>query len=729
MGKIHVNNKMVLLSTLALGMIWFNSTGVKADSVETSEGADDQIQQPTQNNATKSTPSVQANQNEETVTGDVEKTAPNNTDDTSGNLENTGNKETASNTGNTSTTTDPSNQVSYTINYVDSNGNVLQSNSGTAAGGSSVTVPTAVIAGYKQNVSSQYQLKTIATDADKNQTISVSMDKLDPAQLEMKTLESDSDIDKRMFWTNIDVNDSNYQNEVKDWLSILQKGRKIDFAASYYEDVPFNRLSYLEGMENASPTDLVLKILENEGCTDLFNENLSGKEIFFLLQYLPIDEPYVVDYVAVGGPQDGKVIYVDNGENDPGGVLPTTPLHRNIPVAHAVAGYPSVNDAKDMIDENDISFDEAKGILTFKVYAIPDFNLTINEYDKTKKLVKTVKWDIPVNSKFATQPDSTSDPLFPNGTEAKDTISSVLTDSFYKDLIMDKNLIVDDSTVDEKDASGDSDDIPIPVSYVMPLYARFGLDTSNTNMGYLTKYIMNCLMPNGTFGDGRSGQELTINAYLDYVSENNNSNPTVPVNPGNVVNKTDNIATTTKEVSLYDNKGNLITNRSLGINTTWQSNQELTYNGVKYYQVAPGEYAKASDVYLYKDTDTNLVRIFNDGDGSLIDYLGNHARTLDSETDWKTDRIALINGEEYYRVSTNEFIKVDKVQPYIDDFENLNTTDPAELYDEHGNDLAIKLPKNRSYKTDRIVRINGKKYYRVSTNEFVKVSDIKKMAK
>ncbi|MFC6322557.1 SLAP domain-containing protein [Companilactobacillus baiquanensis] len=184
------------------------------------------------------------------------------------------------------------------------------------------------------------------------------------------------------------------------------------------------------------------------------------------------------------------------------------------------------------------------------------------------------------------------------------------------------------------------------------------------------------------------------------------------------------MATTTKKVNLYDDQGNLITNRGLDINTTWHSDQEFTYNGQKYYRVAPNEYVKASDVYLYKNTDTSLVSIFNDGDGSLVDYLGNEARTLSPATDWKTDRIALINGNEYYRLSTNEFIEINKVQPYMDDFENLNTINKTNVYDEHGNELDVKLPKSRSYKTDRIVNINGANYYRVSTNAFVKADEI-----
>lgn len=639
----------------------------------------------------------------------------------------TGNADTTPTTNTTTPANDPTNdnQVNYTINYVDStSSNVLKSTTGTADGGSSITIPTATIAGYQQNASSQYQLASVTTDADKKQDISVPMTKLTGATLFVKENESDGNSINRIPVGSLEVNDSNYKNDVQTELSTMQKGRKVDFSNSSYGYSYLNTLDYLKGMENSSPADIVIKVLENEGSSDVLNESLSGKDLDFGFQYLPIDENYEVHYVAVGGPQDGKVIYIDKGQRD-NGVLPSTPHHRGIPASDAVPGYKVAG--VNSIDENDISFDEESGVLTFKVPVEPGILITINEYDKNKKLVKTVNWDILSNDKIAIQPDSVSDPLFPSGKIRYADVSGVLNDSFYKDLIMDKNLIIDDSSFD--DIHGDSPEVSDSAAQVMGLYNQlYGLDTTNHNMGYITKFIMNALFPNGSVGENWSGNVITINAYLDFVDQSTSTS--IPVAPSDVVSKVNNIATTTKKVNLYDNKGNLITNRALDINTSWQSDQEFTYNGQKYYRVSPDEYVKAGDVYLYKDTDTSLVRIFSDGNGSIVDYLGSEvSRKLDPATDWKTDRIALINGNEYYRVSTNEFIKVDTVQPYEDDFENLVTPNLTNTYDEHGKELTLKLPNNTGYKTDRIVTINDIKYYRVSTDTFVKVDDIQKTTK
>ncbi|MFD1418342.1 BspA family leucine-rich repeat surface protein [Companilactobacillus keshanensis] len=131
-------------------------------------------------------------------------------------------------------------------------------------------------------------------------------------------------------------------------------------------------------------------------------------------------------------------------------------------------------------------------------------------------------------------------------------------------------------------------------------------------------------------------------------------------NPSKTVLKDQNIATTTKTVSLYDENGKLVTNRGLDINTAWQSDAEYTLDGVLYYRVSDNEYAKASDVYVYVDY-PGIIRVSNGQKGDLVDYLGCKLdRKLGSLTDWKTDRIALINGGRYYRVSTDEFVDVDE---------------------------------------------------------------------
>ncbi|MFC6322556.1 hypothetical protein [Companilactobacillus baiquanensis] len=350
------------------------------------------------------------------------------------------------------------------------------------------------------------------------------------AMLTMKDIESDGNDNNRFPEEDLKVNDSNYKSEVKTWLSTMEQGRKIDFTKSTYGNSYLNKLDYLKGMEDSSASDIVVKILENEGSTDVLSENLSGKELDFGFQYLPIDENYEIHYIGVGGPKDSQVIYIDKGQNSPDGKLPSTPTHAGIP-KNTVPGYRSF-----YIDENDISFDETTGVLTYKVGALPDSYITVNEYDKNKKLVKTVKWDLAANETIPIQPDSTTDPLFPTGKIRYTDVEGVLSDSFYQDLIKDKNLILDGSTFSEVHSDGSP--VQNSAAQAIGLYSQmYDLKTDNLNMGYITSFIMNTLIINGNVGEIMSwngktitshGTSLTINAVLDYVDESGNTTPTVP---------------------------------------------------------------------------------------------------------------------------------------------------------------------------------------------------------
>lgn len=376
MGNNRGNRKRwILFSTLSLagGLILTTNSGnnVKADTVSNPTSDSETVAEQDSANKT-ATPTATPSQNESTQVSDQ--------------------------------TTD--NQVSYAINYVDSTSNeTLQSSTGTADGGSTITIPSVAIPGYKQNASSQYQLAPVTTDADKNQSVSVPMAEAPDVTFSVRERESDDDMYNQHPAEDLKVNDSNYKNEVKTWLSTLQKGRKIDFDNSTYNDHTLSSLDYLNGMEDSTPSDIVLKILENEGSTDVLSESLSGQDLVFGFKYLPIDRDYKVQYVGVGGPKNGLVVYTDDGTEELSGKLPSTPMHRGI-APNTVPGYQST-----YFDENDISFDEASGILTYKVAALPDAHITVNEYDKNKKLVKTVNWVLPANSTYPTQPISDNDPV------------------------------------------------------------------------------------------------------------------------------------------------------------------------------------------------------------------------------------------------------------------------------------------------------------------------------
>lgn len=103
-------------------------------------------------------------------------------------------------------------------------------------------------------------------------------------------------------------------------------------------------------------------------------------------------------------------------------------------------------------------------------------------------------------------------------------------------------------------------------------------------------------------------------------------------------------------------------------------------------------------------------------------------RGLGINSDWASDKKMTLNGETYYGVSTNEFVKASDVFEY----ESLNTTigtsagTAKHLYTSDGKMVSNRaLASNTFWRTDKKTKINGKDAYRVSTNEWVFASDIK----
>lgn len=176
-------------------------------------------------------------------------------------------------------------------------------------------------------------------------------------------------------------------------------------------------------------------------------------------------------------------------------------------------------------------------------------------------------------------------------------------------------------------------------------------------------------------------------------------------------------------VHLYDYDGNIISDRLLGVNTDWKNDQEMVLNGQTYYRVSTDEWVKAYDVYVYVEHPSK-IRTYKESNVQLKNAHLDNARILMPSTDWKTDRYAIFDGQTYYRVSTNEFVPIDKVYEYQDSSNIIHSKRATPIFDERGNRLSQTLNPDMDYKTDKIVQINNEPYYRVSTNGFVKKSDI-----
>lgn len=143
-----------------------------------------------------------------------------------------------------------------------------------------------------------------------------------------------------------------------------------------------------------------------------------------------------------------------------------------------------------------------------------------------------------------------------------------------------------------------------------------------------------------------------------------------------------NDSVTSSVAQLYDPNGNVIIDRALPARTSWITGKKRNINGVDYYQVSTEEYVKASRVQYKVKTEksinvgvitgyinytnipsnvfrvnaggfTSLWRISNDGKSMIV----KPDRFVPYKSDWKTAKIAIVGGQTFYQVSTNEWIR------------------------------------------------------------------------
>lgn len=95
-------------------------------------------------------------------------------------------------------------------------------------------------------------------------------------------------------------------------------------------------------------------------------------------------------------------------------------------------------------------------------------------------------------------------------------------------------------------------------------------------------------------------------------------------------------------------------------------------------------------------------------------------RSLNTASDWFSDKEMTFAGETYYRVASNEWVKASNVYVYQNKNIVVQTNSNLQLVDSKGNAVTNRsLLADTAWYSDRIAYINGKTYYRVATNEFV----------
>lgn len=103
--------------------------------------------------------------------------------------------------------------------------------------------------------------------------------------------------------------------------------------------------------------------------------------------------------------------------------------------------------------------------------------------------------------------------------------------------------------------------------------------------------------------------------------------------------------------------------RALAKGTDWFSDEVTSVDGLEYYRVATNEWIRANDVYVYIPSN-RIVTIKNDRSARLKDAQDDLIgnRALGNGTSWKSDRVTKFDNKTYYRVATNEFASIDDIK-------------------------------------------------------------------
>lgn len=114
-------------------------------------------------------------------------------------------------------------------------------------------------------------------------------------------------------------------------------------------------------------------------------------------------------------------------------------------------------------------------------------------------------------------------------------------------------------------------------------------------------------------------------------------------------------------IKLYNADFQVEATRSLSAGSDWYSDQEVVHDGKTYYRVSKNEYVAAEDIYAYDNKNVTVI-IKADSNKPLVNSQGKISnRMLAKNTAWHSDRTIQINGKTYYRVSTDEFVSADDV--------------------------------------------------------------------
>ena len=366
-------------------------------------------------------------------------------------------------------------------------------------------------------------------------------------------------------------------------------------------------------------------------------------------------------------------------------------------------------------------------------------NYTPNKVSDAKTTIKTNKGDLPVDGLTGTVDDkggvTIKVPHIEGYTPDKESITGTMNPDGT--VTPDEPITYTGNPVENKTVNipGIKDGQSTPQT-VTGLSGKVG-DTITVDVPQIPGYKADKTTVQATINpDGSITTTESVN-YTKIPSHTNIVEPVVDPGKGNTT-----VEKKPLNVSTYYNKPNVqiyalddksamqsLGERELPNGTNWYSDQMVNIDGVNYYRVATNEYVKATQVYPYESVELT-IETHDLEDKPLYDAAGQlvETRKLAAISDWFTDRLITINGEKYYRVSSGEFVKASQVNPYKEVHANIqtnSTTEYKQLYNSRGVAIPGKVvAANSVWYTDRVVYINGVKYYRVATDEYIKADDV-----
>jgi len=152
----------------------------------------------------------------------------------------------------------------------------------------------------------------------------------------------------------------------------------------------------------------------------------------------------------------------------------------------------------------------------------------------------------------------------------------------------------------------------------------------------------------------------------------------------------------------------------------------LTYNGLSIFNhnkpisnPAHTKIIKENNTVFYATPDNNL-NLYTEN-GEIIPN-----RALAGDTSWLADRCMDLNGVNYVRVATNEWVRLADGLEINNQIGIITTKNDSALFTADGTRITNRaLGKNTAWRTDMSATINGQTMYRVATNEWINALDLK----